>query len=378
MGVAPTALTANDSTWDDSSGTASGPTQFEFWRLSASLSPTTAIRARRIGAFGQRGPWAYVYVSFTGEPLISATSEHIEVGEGEGVSIFCWVANATSATLSEVGGTFSHAIPLDASGNFFNPIVVSPSGAGSTYRLSATNGSGTPTQDIHIGVFVRPEVVSTDVSIDDFRASNTDITEDQNATLLWETSNATSVTLGIVGETASTVDADGSMLVEPDVTTAYRLTANGPGGPLTQDLTITVSEALDQPRIVTFAPDDSSLSTTQSTTIRWTLQNVLSGTITGPSLNRALASGELASGSISVGPFSVGNQNYSLTVQGEAGTTDDTDSFTIVVSTTPEPDEVTIDSFNVSPSTIESGETVTVSWQTSHATSVTLNNAQRL
>ena len=73
VGDAPTALTANDSTWDDSSGTASGPTQFDFWRLSASLSPTSAIRARRIGAFGQRGPWAYAYVSFTGEPLISAT-----------------------------------------------------------------------------------------------------------------------------------------------------------------------------------------------------------------------------------------------------------------------------------------------------------------
>ena len=41
----------------------------------------------------------------------------------------------------------------------------------------------------------------------------------------------------------------------------------------------------------------------------------------------------------------------------------------------PPPDEVTIDSFNVSPSTIESGETVTVSWQTSNATSVTLNGS---
>ena len=304
VGEAPTSLTANDSTWDSFSGTASGSTQYGFGGLSTGLTFGTAIRARRVGAFGQRGPWSYVYISFSGEPLISVTSEHIEVGEGEGVSIFCWIANATSATLSEVGGTFSSAIPLTAEGNGFLPIVVSPSGEGSTYRLSATNGSGTPTRDIHIGVFVRPGIASTDVSIDDFRASSTEITDEQGTTLLWETSNATSVTLGIVGETASAVANDGSTFVEPTVTTTYRLTADGPGGPLTEDITITVTGSLAQPRIVTFAPDDSSLSTTESTTVRWTLQNVVSGTITGPSLNRSLASGELSSGSISVGPFS--------------------------------------------------------------------------
>ena len=374
VGSAPTSLTGADSTWNDFSGTASGPTQYDFGRLSATLSPTTAIRARRIGAFGQRGPWAYAYISFTGEPLISVTSEHLEVGEGEGVNVFCWVANATSATLSEVEGSFSQAIVLDAAGNFFDPITVTPSGSGSTYRLSATNADGTPAKDISIGVFMRPATTSPDVSIDEFVVTLDPITPDQTTTLTWRTTNATGVTLGIVGETPSAVTEDGSMLVGPDVTTTYRLTAQGPGGPLTEDVTVTVTGALAQPRIVTFAPDDSTLDTTESTTIRWTLQNVISGTITGPGLNRSLTSSELVSGSISVGPFSTGNKNYSLTVQGETGTTDDTESFTIVVSSTPPPpDEVTIDSFTALPSTVDSGDTVTVTWATSNATSVTLN-----
>ena len=60
VGEAPTSLTANDSTWDSFSGTASGPTQYEFGGLSTGLTFGTAIRARRVGAFGQRGPWSYV------------------------------------------------------------------------------------------------------------------------------------------------------------------------------------------------------------------------------------------------------------------------------------------------------------------------------
>ena len=214
----------------------------------------------------------------------------------------------------------------------------------------------------------------TALAIDSFGADDTEIASGDPATLTWVMRNAESASINQgVGALSDSQLESGSVQVFPTVSRTYTLTAIRGSETVTASVTITVSASLAQPRIVTFAPDDSTLDTSESTTIRWTLQNVLAGRITGPSLNRLLTSSELSSGSISVGPFSVGNQNYSLTVEGEAGTTDDTDSFTIVVSSTPPPDEVTIDSFSALPSTIDIGDPVTVTWQTSNATSVTLN-----
>ena len=78
---------------------------------------------------------------------------------------------------------------------------------------------------------------------------------------------------------------------------------------------------------------------------------------------------------IRIGPLSVGTYNYSLTVQGEAGTTPATRSFSVVVSATPEPDPVTIDTFTRNPTTIESGNSSLLSWTTSNATAVTLDGS---
>ena len=96
--------------------------------------------------------------------------------------------------------------------------------------------------------------------------------------------------------------------------------------------------------------------------------NGISGTITGPGLNRALTTAELTAGTQSIGPLSAGNYTYTLRLNGEAGTTQATRMFSVTVSTTPpDPDPVTIDSFTRVPSTIESGESSLLSWTTSNA-----------
>ena len=370
VGSAPTALNAADSIWGQSEDLFSGDAPHNLFHLELpALAPTTAIRARYRGNLGHGGRWGYAYIGFTGKPLVSLTSEHLEVGENEGVSVFCWIANATEATLSEIGGAFSHDIPLNAMGNFFGPVVVNPQSPSSRFKISATNPDGTTSIVISIGVFTRPEPESTNVEITRFTADQHSIEAGGQATLVWETNNATSVRLGIVGGSGSDVSLDGSLLVTPNATTTYRIIAEGEGGPVSQDFTIVVGDGPAFPRISSFAPDIFNLSPEQTTTVRWSGVNGVSGRITGPELDRALTAAELLQGSIIVGPFAVGTYEYELTLNGAVGTTPDTESFSILVAAA----LPTIDSFTLDRDEVESGELAVLRWETTGATFVTIN-----
>ena len=159
-------------------------------------------------------------------------------------------------------------------------------------------------------------------------------------------------------------------------TTTYTLTATDGTDTVDESVTVTVTDALAQPSITRFEPDDDTLTPTQTTTVRWSGVNGVSGTITGPSLNRALTTSELTAGTESIGPLSAGNHTYRLRLNGEAGTTQATRTFTVTVSATPPPDPpVTIDSFTRDDSTIESGESTTLRWTTSNADAVTLDGS---
>ena len=217
----------------------------------------------------------------------------------------------------------------------------------------------------------------TTLAIDSFAADNTDIESGDTVTLTWTIRNATSASINQgVGTLSSSQLESGSVQVNPTATTTYILTATDGTDTVTASVTVTVGAALAQPSITSFTVDDATLTPTQTTTVRWAGVNGVSGTITGPSLNRALTTAELTAGTQSIGPLSAGIHPYQLTLNGEAGTTPATRSFSVVSSTTPPPpDPVTIDTFTRVPSTIESGESSLLSWTTSNATAVTLDGA---
>ena len=219
-------------------------------------------------------------------------------------------------------------------------------------------------------VFYSPD---TTFAIEEFSADNEEVESGDTVTLRWRIRNADSASIDQgVGAIANADLEDGSRTVNVTQTTTFRLTAIRGTDMLTEDVTITVAAALAQPRIVTFAPDDSAISPGATTRVRWTLENVVSGRITGPALDRALVASELAAGNIEVGPFSAGNQNFTLTVNGVAGTTPASTSFTIVVTADP----VRIDTFTRDDATIEAGESTRLRWTTSNASGgVTLNGA---
>ena len=76
----------------------------------------------------------------------------------------------------------------------------------------------------------------------------------QSATLTWQTSNATDVSISGVG----TVSTSGSQSVSPDRSTSYTLTAKGPGGSVEETARLTVNPPAPKP-----APSQPSISDEQ-------------------------------------------------------------------------------------------------------------------
>ncbi len=78
---------------------------------------------------------------------------------------------------------------------------------------------------------------SNQVRIDSFSATPAQIVQGASATLAWQTTNASAVS---INQGIGSVAADGSRLVSPSADTTYTLTAEGPGGPITRDVSVSV------------------------------------------------------------------------------------------------------------------------------------------
>ncbi|MDD5542137.1 MAG: OmpA family protein [Acidobacteriia bacterium] len=83
------------------------------------------------------------------------------------------------------------------------------------------------------------------------------ITEGQSATLTWNTSNATDVSIDSgIGK----VNTEGSQTVTPSTSTTYTLTAKGPGGTVTDTARLTVSpKPAPPPAVAPPGPTDEEL-----------------------------------------------------------------------------------------------------------------------
>jgi hypothetical protein len=78
---------------------------------------------------------------------------------------------------------------------------------------------------------------SNQVSIDSFSVTPNQIVQGASATLAWQTTNTSTVS---INQGIGTVAADGSRDVSPAADTTYTLTADGPGGPVTRQVSLSV------------------------------------------------------------------------------------------------------------------------------------------
>jgi len=90
-----------------------------------------------------------------------------------------------------------------------------------TYTITAVGLGGTASESVDISVFSAPGPVVS------FKIEPSAIEPGEAATLQWEVTNADSVS---IDNGINTVPLTGSLIVYPDHTTDYRLTASGPTG----------------------------------------------------------------------------------------------------------------------------------------------------
>lgn len=186
-----------------------------------------------------------------------------------------------------------------------------------------------------------------------FKASRHTITVGQTTKLSWVVYNATSVS---INQGIGTVKSTGSVIVSPTQTTTYVLTASNGQTNVTRSLTITV-QATAVPTIESFAASPASITAGQSSVLSWVVTNAVSITVNGKTV--------AGSGSMSVTPSQT--TTYTLTATNTVGTV--SQQATVTVQAVPPP---TISSFTAAPSAITTGQSSTLSWVVTNATSVSV------
>jgi len=188
-----------------------------------------------------------------------------------------------------------------------------------------------------------------------FDASSSTITTGQEATLHWETTGASSVT---ISPGIGTVASSGSRVVSPEMTTTYTLVANKMTGSANMSVTITVTGAL--PSITSFSIIPDSIFTGQTATLSWNVSGSESVSI-DPGIGTVSSSG---TEDVSPGLTT----KYTLTASNGAGNSTASATLNVTASKAP-----IVTTFSASPTSIKSGEVSTLTWDIIGAKSININ-----
>jgi len=186
----------------------------------------------------------------------------------------------------------------------------------------------------------------------EFTASKTAIAPGEQVTLTWSTMSAPQVTIdqGIGARSRA-----GSILVSPAATTTYTLTATGPVGTVTKQLTVTVAQPKPQ---IAFAGSPATVAEGESATLSWTVLNA-----SAVSIDHGIGA-RGSSGSAAVTPPAT--TTYRLTAIGPGGNS------TADVRITVLPAPVIV--FTATPDAIYVGQSATLAWTTAGATIVLIDH----
>jgi hypothetical protein len=125
-----------------------------------------------------------------------------------------------------------------------------------TYTLTVCNNGGCTSRSTTVYVIEPVPVINS------FIISPSAIVQGQSSRLDWNvTGSVNSVNISSVGP----VSASGSTNVSPSDDVTYVLTATGPGGSVTRNVTLTVYV----PPVITLTLDNNPINRGQSTTLRW-------------------------------------------------------------------------------------------------------------
>jgi hypothetical protein len=328
------------------------------------------------GASGSAGPSSVTLVvapTITVPATIvafSVTPGTIQTGQS---ALLTWVtANAASCTASGGTGTWGGSVPTTSVGTSTGVIAT----AGSyTYTLNCTGpGGASSPSSVVLNVTSAPPPLPV---ISAFAAAPATVLAGGSTTLTWVTVGATSCTA--TGGTGSdgwngSVGIAGVDLIGPLNTAGvytYTLTCSGPGGTSQPtSVTVDVDAIPPAPVIQSFTVSPSTVQQGGTVTAVWSTANATSCTASGGTPGDGWSGAEPAqSTGTSIGPVSIiGVALYSLSCTGPGGQSLPSVASVLVTATAP---AAAILSFTASPSALQTGQSATLSWTTSNATSCT-------
>ncbi len=276
-------------------------------------------------------------------PTITLSASPDSVAYNGSTTITWSSSNATSCTAS---GAWSGSKSLSGSQNFTN---LTSSG---TYTLSCSGAGGSTNRSVTVNVANPPTPTLS------FTANPTTVDYNENSTLNWSTTNATSCTAS--GAWSGAKGTTGAESVGPlTANSSYTLSCSGPGGNVNR----TVLVSVNPPPLPTVSlnSNPATIAAGGQTTLSWSSTNASSCTASG-----AWNGSKATSGSESVGPLN-SNSTFTLSCTGPGGNR--SDSTTVSIAPTP---TVTI---GANPQTVASGGYTTLTWSSTNASSCSASGA---
>ena len=182
-----------------------------------------------------------------------------------------------------------------------------------TYVLTAKGSTGMVTKMASVEVGAAPTTTSGELPMS-FWAEPTTISPGGDSTLHWDVHNAARVSIKQGSQELGPQPLQGNRSVSPVATTDFTLTADGPGGTRTAEVTVYVGARPGPPAAtpeITFWLDPDHIGRGQASTMRWIVRNA-----TDASINRGVGTVPL-SGTRQV--FPTESTRYTLTAQGQNG-----------------------------------------------------------
>ena len=289
----------------------------------------------------------------------SFTSNLSSIVRGNSATLTWATTNADAVSITNVSGPFT----VDGSK------VVTPN-VTTIYTLTATKGANSVTCVVPVTVTDVPTPL--DPICNSFTANPTTINLGQSTTLTWATTNATTVN---INNAVGNVLVDGSVPVSPLVTTTYTLTATKDAKSVTCAVPVTVIQP-ENPTVITcaanvtnFSANSSSIRRGESSTLTWNTTG-----LTNVRFDNLNATG--LSGSVTVSP----SDSITYTLIGTKGSQTINCPVTVSVSTSNGGggggggSSSPTCKLTISDKNISLGERVTIKWDTSRATEVSLKD----
>lgn len=274
-------------------------------------------------------------------PEISISASPQTIIAGNACDLAWTSANADTVAIDNGIGGVPHS----------GSVTVSPTQT-TVYTITAVGPGGTVTATVTVNVTIPPPTVT-------LTATPAGIIQGETTTLTWTSTYAENVT---INNNLGSVATSGSMEISPVETSTFTITAAGPGGTATASVTV---EVIPLPAVeITAVPD--AIMVGEFFELTWVTTHA--DTVTG---RQALADGTVAEMDLPLAGTSIlaptQTTTYSIIAAGPGGTI--TNSVTVTV-TYPQP-RVNI---SVAPESIYEGGTAMLSWNSTYAEILTIDN----